>query len=170
MKKISFLFMLLLATFMVKAADPVTLFYEGFNADGHHAVHNPLTDGDLKADSNPDYAAYKPASGSFFFADDRFVLYPLTTWGALPSFKTDPNDKTGLNLNINEGGATYTGVRIQIKTTGFSDAYFTCTVLQYWWGDFKISYSTDGSTYTPFSTANATLLNNETGSGDGTIL
>ena len=165
MKKISFLFIMLFAAFMVKAADPVTLFYEGFNADGHHAVFNPLTDGDLKADSNPDYAAYKPASGSFFFADDRFVMYPLTTWGARPLFKTDPNDNTGLNLIINEGGATYTGVRIQIKTTGFSEAYLTCTVLQYWWGAFNISYSTDGTTYTPFSTADAEEVVREVGTG-----
>ena len=115
-----------------------TLFYEPFTqTESYHKVDNPTTNGYLTSNTNPDYAAYKPASGNFFFADDVFVLRDFG-WGK-PSFATDNSAAF-----LSNGDGCNGRMRIQVKTTGFSEAYLTCDLVEHWSAPrAKISYSTD---------------------------
>ena len=139
------------------------MFYENFANNGWHnsSLASAAGNGELTANYNAAIAAYKPASGNFYFAE---TFYVHGDWGIpAPSFS---GASAGSYLHIGEGGDAGTFPKFTIQVNTSSKAYATLSYSHGLraWGEngtetssVKWSYSFDNSTWIEMPKADAII-------------
>jgi len=133
-------------------ADGTILYWETFGPNGWHPVSNPNTDGDMTANDDPNFAAYKPADG-FYFSDQPLHLHGA--WSAHPSSawpninngiaigEEQENQVLGLASELPDADGRSKSLNIKLITSTAPYARFTMA----WstWGTAEVSYSFNNS-------------------------
>ena len=131
------------------------MFHETFGTNDYHPANDASANGELKANSNSDFSAYKPASGNFYFNEPIFIH---GNWAAPASWW--PGASQGSVLQLEATGTTK--FTIQVKTT--SKPYATLSYahsIRSWAAagetksTIKVSYSTDLTNWTEFKKEDA---------------
>ena len=131
------------------------MFHETFGTNDYHPADDASANGELKANSNSDFTAYKPASGNFYFNEPIFIH---GNWAAPASWW--PGASQGSVLQLEATGTTK--FTIQVKTA--SKPYATLSYahsIRSWAAagetksTIKVSYSTDLTNWTEFKKEDA---------------